>query len=61
MQTLADFGKSKSLRTLLRVLILCFIAGAAVSSRLFSVIRTSCLVLSCLVHAVCIHACVYLC
>ncbi|KAK8114666.1 uncharacterized protein PG998_000840 [Apiospora kogelbergensis] len=39
MQTLADFGKSKSLRTLLRVLILCFIAGAAVSSRLFSVIR----------------------
>ncbi|KAK8056294.1 oligosaccharyl transferase stt3 subunit [Apiospora rasikravindrae] len=39
MQVLADFGKSKSLRTLLRVLILCFIAGAAVSSRLFSVIR----------------------
>ncbi|KAK6841925.1 glycosyltransferase family 66 protein [Apiospora arundinis] len=39
LQTLADFGKSKSLRTLLRVVILCFIAGAAVSSRLFSVIR----------------------
>ncbi|KAK8089096.1 hypothetical protein PG997_004057 [Apiospora hydei] len=39
IQVLADFGKSKSLRTLLRVLILCFIAGAAVSSRLFSVIR----------------------
>ncbi|KAK7908057.1 oligosaccharyl transferase STT3 subunit [Apiospora marii] len=41
IQVLADVGKSKSLRTLLRVLILCFIAGAAVSSRLFSVIRRS--------------------
>lgn len=33
---------TKSTRTLLRVVILLFIAGAAISSRLFSVIRKSC-------------------
>ena len=32
---------TKSTRTLLRVIILLFIAGAAISSRLFSVIRKS--------------------
>lgn len=34
-----DGYNSKSTRTLMRVVILCFIAGAAISSRLFSVIR----------------------
>lgn len=37
---------TESTRTLLRVVILCFIAAAAISSRLFSVIRTSLLQLS---------------
>ncbi|KAI0172055.1 glycosyltransferase family 66 protein [Hypoxylon sp. FL1284] len=36
---LVSVGKNESTKTLLRVIILCFIAGAAVASRLFSVIR----------------------
>ncbi|KAI1776512.1 glycosyltransferase family 66 protein [Hypoxylon cercidicola] len=36
---LVNVGKNQSTKTLLRVIILCFIAGAAVASRLFSVIR----------------------
>ncbi|KAI1657827.1 glycosyltransferase family 66 protein [Daldinia decipiens] len=36
---LVSVGKSQNTKTLLRVIILCFIAGAAVASRLFSVIR----------------------
>lgn len=36
---LVNLGKNQSTKTLLRVIILCFIAGAAVASRLFSVIR----------------------
>ncbi|KAI2616612.1 glycosyltransferase family 66 protein [Hypoxylon sp. NC1633] len=36
---LVSVGKNQSTKTLLRVIILCFIAGAAVASRLFSVIR----------------------
>jgi len=39
LDLLATGGKSQSTRTLLRVVILCFIAGASISSRLFSVIR----------------------
>lgn len=40
--TLDIFGsKGESIRTLLRVIILFLIAGAAISSRLFSVIRES--------------------
>ncbi|KAI0136293.1 oligosaccharyl transferase STT3 subunit [Xylariales sp. AK1849] len=39
LEALADLGKNKSTKTILRVLILFFIAGAAVASRLFSVIR----------------------
>lgn len=38
---LVELGQNKNVKTLLRVVILCLIAGAAVSSRLFSVIRTS--------------------
>lgn len=38
---LVELGQSKNVKTLLRVVILCLIAGAAVSSRLFSVIRKS--------------------
>ncbi|KAG5990576.1 oligosaccharyl transferase stt3 subunit [Claviceps spartinae] len=38
-QSRPDRFNSESTRTLLRVIILCFIAGAAISSRLFSVIR----------------------
>lgn len=41
LEVLASFGKNKNIKTLLRVLILLFIAGAAISSRLFSVIRES--------------------
>ncbi|KAI5864962.1 STT3 subunit of Oligosaccharyl transferase, partial [Durotheca rogersii] len=36
---LSSVGKSQEIKTLLRVIILCLIAAAAVSSRLFSVIR----------------------
>ncbi|KAI5919221.1 glycosyltransferase family 66 protein [Camillea tinctor] len=36
---LINVGKNQSTKTLLRVIILCFIAGAAIASRLFSVIR----------------------
>ncbi|KAF3060989.1 Dolichyl-diphosphooligosaccharide-protein glycosyltransferase subunit stt3 [Daldinia childiae] len=36
---LISVGKNQNTKTLLRVIILCFIAGAAVASRLFSVIR----------------------
>ncbi|KAI1799114.1 glycosyltransferase family 66 protein [Daldinia bambusicola] len=36
---LVSVGKNQSTKTLLRVIILCFIAGAAITSRLFSVIR----------------------
>ncbi|KAI1467397.1 glycosyltransferase family 66 protein [Daldinia caldariorum] len=36
---LVSVGKNQSTKTLLRVIILCFIAGAAIASRLFSVIR----------------------
>jgi hypothetical protein len=39
LDLLASGGRGKSSRTLLRVVILFFIAGAAVASRLFSVIR----------------------
>ncbi|KAF3012378.1 oligosaccharyl transferase stt3 subunit [Neopestalotiopsis sp. 37M] len=39
IQVLAGLGQNKSTKTLLRVLILAFIAAAAVASRLFSVIR----------------------
>ncbi|CAJ2513394.1 Uu.00g015130.m01.CDS01 [Anthostomella pinea] len=39
MELLVSVGKNQSTKTLLRVLILCFIAAAAVASRLFSVIR----------------------
>ncbi|KAJ9144450.1 Glycosyltransferase family 66 protein [Coniochaeta hoffmannii] len=39
LDLLASGGRGKSSRTLLRVVILLFIAGAAISSRLFSVIR----------------------
>jgi len=45
LQALASAGKGKSTRSVLRVVILALIAGAAVASRLFSVIRT-CPVLS---------------
>ena len=38
---LVELGQNKNVKTLLRVVILCLIAGAAVSSRLFSVIRKS--------------------
>lgn len=41
LQTLANAGKGESTRTLLRVIILFLIAGASISSRLFSVIRKS--------------------
>lgn len=41
LDLLASGGRGKSSRTLLRVVILLFIAGAAVASRLFSVIRKS--------------------
>jgi hypothetical protein len=40
LQGLASVGKGQSTRGLLRVIILALIAGAAISSRLFSVIRT---------------------
>lgn len=36
---LVSVGKNQSTKTLLRVIILCLIAAAAVASRLFSVIR----------------------
>jgi hypothetical protein len=39
LDLLASGGRGKSSRTLLRVVILLFIAGAAIASRLFSVIR----------------------
>ncbi len=39
LQLLANAGKGESTRTVLRVIILCLIAGAAIASRLFSVIR----------------------
>ncbi|KAK3330369.1 glycosyltransferase family 66 protein [Apodospora peruviana] len=39
VQVLANAGKGESTRTLLRVIILLLIAGAAIASRLFSVIR----------------------
>ncbi|KAI0009124.1 glycosyltransferase family 66 protein, partial [Xylariaceae sp. FL0662B] len=39
LNLLIGAGKNQSTKTLLRVVILCFIAGAAVASRLFSVIR----------------------
>ena len=39
LELVASLGKSQNTKTLLRVIILCFIAGAAVASRLFSVIR----------------------
>jgi len=39
LQVLASAGKGESTRTTLRVIILCLIAGAAIASRLFSVIR----------------------
>jgi len=39
VQAVADVGKGKGTRSLLRVVILCLIAGAAIASRLFSVIR----------------------
>ncbi|KAK3335558.1 glycosyltransferase family 66 protein [Cercophora scortea] len=39
LEALASAGKGANTRTLLRVVILCLIAGAAVASRLFSVIR----------------------
>lgn len=39
IQVLAGLGQNKSTKTLLRVVILALIAGAAVASRLFSVIR----------------------
>ncbi len=39
LQVLAGVGKGESTRTLLRVIILFLIAGAAIASRLFSVIR----------------------
>jgi len=39
LQVLASAGKGKSTRTILRFIILCLIAGAAIASRLFSVIR----------------------
>jgi dolichyl-diphosphooligosaccharide---protein glycosyltransferase len=41
LDALFNGGKAKSTRTVLRIIILCLIAGAAVASRLFSVIRTS--------------------
>lgn len=40
LKLLASAGKGKSTRSVLRVAILVLIAGAAVASRLFSVIRT---------------------
>jgi dolichyl-diphosphooligosaccharide--protein glycosyltransferase len=40
LQVLASAGKGESTRGLLRVIILALIAGAAIASRLFSVIRT---------------------
>lgn len=40
LQTLASAGKGKNTLGLLRVIILTLIAGAAIASRLFSVIRT---------------------
>jgi hypothetical protein len=39
LQVLASAGKGESTRTILRFIILCLIAGAAIASRLFSVIR----------------------
>ncbi|KAK4171297.1 family 66 putative glycosyltransferase [Triangularia setosa] len=39
LQVLADVGKGKSTRSVLRVIILALIAGASIASRLFSVIR----------------------
>ncbi|KAK4201271.1 family 66 putative glycosyltransferase [Triangularia verruculosa] len=39
LQVLADVGKGKSTRGVLRVIILALIAGASIASRLFSVIR----------------------
>ncbi|RYO74706.1 hypothetical protein DL764_010763 [Monosporascus ibericus] len=39
LEVVASLGKNQSTKTLLRVIILCLIAGAAVASRLFSVIR----------------------
>lgn len=39
LERLASAGKGESTRTLLRVIILLLVAGAAISSRLFSVIR----------------------
>lgn len=39
LELVASLGKSQNTKTLLRVIILFFIAGAAVASRLFSVIR----------------------
>lgn len=39
LERLASAGKGDSTRTLLRVIILLLVAGAAISSRLFSVIR----------------------
>jgi hypothetical protein len=40
LQALASAGKGESTRSLLRFIILALIAGAAIASRLFSVIRT---------------------
>jgi hypothetical protein len=39
LHALASAGKAKSTRSVLRVVILALIAGAAIASRLFSVIR----------------------
>ena len=41
LQSLAAFGGKESTKTVLRVIILALIAGAAIASRLFSVIRES--------------------
>jgi dolichyl-diphosphooligosaccharide--protein glycosyltransferase len=47
LQSLAAFGGKQSTKTVLRVIILALIAGAAIASRLFSVIRGSLSSLAC--------------
>ena len=44
---LVELGQNKNVKTLLRAVILCLIAGAAVSSRLFSVIRFESIIHEC--------------
>ena len=44
LDLLAGGTKGKNTRALLRVIILCLIAGTAIASRLFSVIRKSILI-----------------